>query len=102
MEYKGQCRLGKLKSKDRNEDDDFALEMVDQWREAEWTAEMQFQSLLSIGRKQQKNHWENLCVGREKIHSWWVEEVTEAIKRRKQACGEHRNAGICMNAFQTW
>ena len=44
----------------------FALEMVDQRKEGKWTAEMRFKSLLSIGRKLQKNHWENLYVGREK------------------------------------
>ena len=35
--------------------------------------------------------------GKRKIHSWWDEEVTEAFKRRKQACREHR---ICRNLHE--
>ena len=42
-----------------------------------------------------------MWTGKRKIHSWWDEEVKEAIKRRKHA-ESIENAGISMNAVQTW
>ena len=40
--------------------------------------------------------------GKRKTHSWWDEEVKEAIKRRKQACREHRKCRNLHERFQTW
>ena len=44
----------------------FALEMVDQRKEGDGQQKCGLKSLLIIGRKLQKNQWENLYVGREK------------------------------------
>ena len=38
-----------------------------------------------------------MWAGKRKIHSWWDEEVKEVIKRRKQACIEHRK---CRNLHE--
>ena len=37
--------------------------------------------------------------GKRKTHSWWDKEVKEAIKRRKQACREHRKCRNLHDSF---
>ena len=44
----------------------FALEVVGQRKEGTGQQKCGFKSLLSIGRKLQKNHWENLYLGKAK------------------------------------
>ena len=69
----------------------FALEMVDQRKEGEWTAKMQFENFTHYWKKAaQESLGKLVCgLGKRKMHSCWDEEVKEAIKRRNQECREH-------------
>ena len=82
----------------------FALEMVDQRKEGEWTAEMRFEKFTQYWKEAAEESLGKLGCGqgKRKIHSWWNEEVTEAIKKESKHSKSIENAGICMNAFQTW
>ena len=70
-----------------------ALEMVDQKKEGEWTTECGFKSLLSIGRKLQKNHWENLYVGKEK-EKYTVGGMKRELKEESKHAESIENAGF--------
>ena len=81
----------------------FALKMVDQRKEGhactQWTAEMWFQKFTQYWKEAAEESLGKLVCGqgKRKIHSLWDEEVKEAIKRRKQACREHRK---CRNLHE--